>query len=176
MTLYDPMGHLLQRCHYSAGKLDGPAFFYSQGQLQASVAFRSGVRDGESLAYDEHGQLREQSSYHNGRRCGQAKYYGADGQLVQQASYHNNKLHGTVTQYYPNGMIHEVASYQEHRLHGDVITYAPDGSIVAQRLFCDGKPCDTSATVRQPVRSAPAPATSDPPWFQQLLTRIAGGA
>src|SRR5205085_2014576 len=133
---------------------------------------------GEALTYDEHGQLRAQSLYQNGQLCGLAQYYGADGQLVQQASYHNNKLHGTVTQYHPNGMVREVASYQEHRLHGDVITYAPDGSIVAHRHFRDGKPCDAAATVPQRVLSVPEPAraTSDPAWFRQLLTRIAGGA
>src|SRR5262245_14854323 len=47
LQVFDRHGRLLQRCTYQDGKLEGPAFFYTDGQLQACVAFRGGRQDGE---------------------------------------------------------------------------------------------------------------------------------
>jgi antitoxin component YwqK of YwqJK toxin-antitoxin module len=174
MRRFDNNGRLVQRCHFAAGKLEGAAFFYSDGQLQACMAFRDGRRDGEYRLYDEQGQLREHSFYKDGARAGEATYYGANGQPVKRAAYWNNRLHGKTTYYHGHGMVREIADYRDNRLHGDVITYAPDGTIVVRQRFKDGKPVDEPrhATPLEPGQSKAGSTPPEPSWWQRLWSRL----
>ncbi|MBL7138258.1 MAG: toxin-antitoxin system YwqK family antitoxin [Bacteroidales bacterium] len=69
-------------------------FYYSNGQVEMTGAYKDGERDGYWIYYYENGNVWSEGFYHNGKNDGKRLTYYENGRLRYEAYYKDNERTG----------------------------------------------------------------------------------
>lgn len=77
-------------------------YFYANGVIEDSIAFKRGKKNGWSIHYDSSGKITSKIMYKNDSADGIGYFFNNQGTLESESFYVNNKLYSVKT-YYENG-------------------------------------------------------------------------
>ncbi|HEX6084604.1 MAG TPA: toxin-antitoxin system YwqK family antitoxin [Thermoanaerobaculia bacterium] len=103
LVQYGPDGRPLAIMHYAAGKLEGEAVFFDNGQPQLRMFYRNGLQDGETTVYGPAGLPTATSQHRAGKLEGVSAWYRPDGTLLRSAEYADGVLEGESVEYDERG-------------------------------------------------------------------------
>lgn len=95
--------------------------WFSNGQLQSKMFYRSGKRHGECVTWYPNGSLRYRVHYFNDKREGKRISWFDNGQVQSTEFYRNDKLEGVITMWDPSN----TTSVQFHYRNGYVVDNNP---------------------------------------------------
>ncbi|MDN3667497.1 toxin-antitoxin system YwqK family antitoxin [Algibacter miyuki] len=85
--VYYKNGEVAERQNYTAGKLDGESFWYSENKVVLkSFIYKEGLIHGPSKIYNSKGELLIEGQYKNGKKDGVWKYY-ENGKLIEEKDF-----------------------------------------------------------------------------------------
>jgi antitoxin component YwqK of YwqJK toxin-antitoxin module len=113
LVQYGPDGRPVAVMHYVAGKLEGEAVFYDNGQPQLRMHYRDGKQDGETIVYGPTGLPTATSQYRAGKLEGVSAWYRPDGTILRSAEYVDGVLEGESIEYDERGRPAERTLYRE---------------------------------------------------------------
>lgn len=90
--------------------------FYEDGSLQAVIAYKKGMLDGESLYYSPAGVLVKKVEYEKNEKVGPSLAYHDNGVLSEELCYAHNCLDGKQKRFHPDGTLLSVEEYDRGRL------------------------------------------------------------
>lgn len=101
------------------------------------AAFINGMLDGQYHSYKNQ-QLELTVYYKDGFKNGAFKRYTRFGDLASEGTFINDKMHGLTTTYYYTGQIESTYHYKEGKLHGVCKTYTDEGQLKSEQEYTDG--------------------------------------
>jgi antitoxin component YwqK of YwqJK toxin-antitoxin module len=102
-VIYGPPGMIAAELFYEAGRLQGEARYFSQGQLIRIARYQAGLREG--LTED----------------------FTSEGDVSQSAAYKNDLLDGALCNYWKNGNLMERTQYEKGQRVGDIERFDQKG-------------------------------------------------
>ncbi|HYC88537.1 MAG TPA: toxin-antitoxin system YwqK family antitoxin [Thermoanaerobaculia bacterium] len=137
---YDEEGWLAQRATVKDGLLDGELVQYGpDGQPQAIMHYAAGKLEGEAVFYDN-GQPQLRMFYRNGLQHGETTVYGPTGLPTATSQHRAGKLEGMSAWYRPDGTMLRSAEYADGLLDGESIEYDERGRAAQRTLYRAGEP------------------------------------
>jgi antitoxin component YwqK of YwqJK toxin-antitoxin module len=124
-------GELLRREGFSEGSVVAQEFFYKDGHLKESIAFKGSKRDGLSKRFSEMGEPISVETWKDGLLDGKQMYF-EQGHLARQVFYVNGLKSGLETYYGMNSdtVVREIGWDRDQR-HGCCKNYLGD-QIIAE--------------------------------------------
>ncbi|MCH8503948.1 MAG: hypothetical protein LAT50_06450 [Ectothiorhodospiraceae bacterium] len=134
---YDAAGELERRHMYEDGRLNGPAYRYSNGQRMHEDHYVNGVRHGVQRAFYDNGELRLESHFEEGRRHGLYRRWNEDGQLTSEVGYAEGRNHGEAVYYFDNGQVRSRGRYSAGNRIGEQQEFFEDGTLRRYERYSD---------------------------------------
>ncbi|MBI9057881.1 MAG: toxin-antitoxin system YwqK family antitoxin [Labilibaculum sp.] len=145
-TLYYETGEVRAIIELKGSLLNGTClFFFENGKLLASGAYKNGVIDinsnfdtqiipkknrfGNWFIYYKNGQRRTEKSYKNGMREGLFKEWYPNGQIMIEAFFEHGLFKGKCTSWYENGQIMELSYFANGDKDGISMQYYENGNL-----------------------------------------------
>jgi uncharacterized protein len=126
---------------YAGDKKEGTAYFYyPKGEIQQTIAYNSGKKEGLSKEYDREGKIITLFEYNNDFLVSREKINRADNQGLKQSVWKD---------FYANGGIKYEESYIDDLLHGYFKEYDTKGRLVLTMLY------DMGSIVKSNVEDEP---------------------
>ena len=124
--IYSVNGPLMQQ-QYKNDVLDGPTIIYGPpGMVAAELTYEAGRLQGEARYFSQ-GQLIRIARYQAGLREGLTEDFTAEGALSQSAEYKKDLLDGALCSYWKNGNVMERSQYEKGQLVGDIERFDQKG-------------------------------------------------
>ena len=145
---YDEQGGLLEKSHYSEGKLDGVRELYSNDTLQIREHYTKDVITGPYEVFYPDGILKMEAQFNQGKLEGIVKSYYPGGALKEEVTFENNMENGPFTEYHPNGEVMWKGSY----LNGDnefglLQQFNEEGVLIKKMMCNEDAVCTTTWTI-----------------------------
>jgi antitoxin component YwqK of YwqJK toxin-antitoxin module len=109
--------------------------FSDTGLLKEKFQFRSGILEGEAIAYYRNGNLRWKGHYKNGYCTGKWEYWNQSGNKVIEANYSNDTLTGPYCSWYSNGLMKERGQFSQNSRTGKWFIYNETGQVVSETIY-----------------------------------------
>jgi antitoxin component YwqK of YwqJK toxin-antitoxin module len=113
---------------------------YPNGNPKHEITFKSGVANGPAKFYFEDGKVWESGTWVIDHWVGNYEMYHANGQKAYDWFYNNTgKRTGTQNYYHENGKLKYSGNWENGKTIGNLKVYDEKGTLVAERVYEDGK-------------------------------------
>lgn len=122
-----PEGKLIEKD--GTASLDGKPFtgvgleHYPNRQIARRVAFKNGLKEGETRSYSDMGKLMSIGRFHAGLRNGLQETWFIEGPKQQEERYVNGVLDGIQTKWHLNGHVFRQENFKDGKLLSKKIFY-----------------------------------------------------
>lgn len=138
---YDEQGRVTSREHYVAGKLHGPAQYFSYilgGKSVISANYTSMQLDGEWTSSFPDGKPCISATYKNGKLHGKRITLYQNGRVNVDENFENGKMQGMRMLYYPDGRPWYQENYKDDRLDGERFCFFTNGQKFLEEFYTEG--------------------------------------
>jgi antitoxin component YwqK of YwqJK toxin-antitoxin module len=127
--------------YYQDNKREGVWVCYHPGQVlpQFIETYRSGKKNGISIATDAYANFMKEEYYTNDTLDGQCKYFYDNAKLKSLTTYKMGVLHGPKKVNYNDGKPQEEAHYQDGKKHGVSKWFYNGGALMTEFNYKNGK-------------------------------------
>jgi len=157
-VFYDQVGDTTEKINYLLGKKNGYYYQYKRDPLRgiyvySSELFVADKKEGAAYIYFPNGNIQQTIAYNGGRKDGLSKEYDIEGNIITLFEYRNDILinreqinrtdarglkQGDWKEYYPNGSIKSEYTYRNDLLHGYYKEYDNRGRPLTTMLYENG--------------------------------------
>ncbi len=100
---------------------------YSNGNPNAVLTYKNGLKHGEYKGYDFYGNIAVEGKYNNNEFDGKWTWYYENGNLETEIHYRDGKKNGETTYYHENGLVSEKKFYEFGNSEGKWLSFNKDG-------------------------------------------------
>jgi len=157
-VFYNQVGDTTEKINYLLGKKNGYYYQYKKDPLRgvyiySSELFVGDKKEGVAYIYFPNGNIQQTIAYNGGRKDGLSKEYDIEGNIITLFEYRNDMLinreqinrtdarglkQGDWKEYYPNGNIKSEYTYKDDLLHGYYKEYDNRGRPLTTMLYENG--------------------------------------
>jgi antitoxin component YwqK of YwqJK toxin-antitoxin module len=140
--IFDATGtKIVEQGNYVNNKKEGVWIrTYPNGKTKHEITFVNGVANGPAKFYFEDGQLWEAGTWVIDHWTGSYEMYHPNGKKAYDWFYNNSgKRTGTQKYYHDNGKLKYSGNWENGKTVGNLKVYDEKGSLVAERVYEDGK-------------------------------------
>jgi antitoxin component YwqK of YwqJK toxin-antitoxin module len=120
---------------YQNNQMEGiVSLFDSSGNLQGTIPFKKGVREGVTKYYFPDGKVLQEQFFLNGKQNGTEKIFDQQGRLASTVMYRNDEREGFADTYFPSGKLKERITYTAGGQTGEQTIYYENGKL-KERFF-----------------------------------------
>lgn len=123
--------------HYKDGFLQRCKSWHQSGKVNYDFKYKSGQREGLSVAWHENGQKKSVQNFRDGQLDGVAFEWYKDGQKKSEINFKAGKSHGVSYAWHENAQIKLENYFKDGKKHGTFTMWSKNGQKVSEVNFRD---------------------------------------